>query len=104
MTEYGQIKNELAPIFERSGLLMVKEELHPEIFGSAFSEYSGRGLLYRIVWDGRDERGYIQAYENGRWKDLKVSASAANHTDFEFALLRMRLELIEDKALRLLQA
>jgi hypothetical protein len=104
MTAYEKIKNELVPLLERSGLAMVKEESHPETFGSAFSEYSGRGLSYRIVWDGRDGRGYIQWLEAGVWNDLKVSAPLADDDDFSSALMRMRIELIEHTALRLLNA
>ena len=104
MSEYDQIKSVLAPILENSGIKQIEENLEPDFFGSAYSVFSGKGLLYRILWDGKDVCGYIQSSENNNWVNLRSSSPESNHNAFESALLRMRIALIEHKALKKLNA
>ena len=104
MNEYEQIKNELAPILASSGLELIKEEMEQDAFGSAYSVYSGRGLTYRILWDGKDGCGYIQSLMKNNWINLKATAPEISHNAFGSALFRMRLALIEHKALAQLNA
>lgn len=59
MSEYNQIKSVLSPILEKAGLELSEENIQPDVFGSAYSEYKGKGLAYRIIWDGRDGCGYV---------------------------------------------
>ncbi len=100
MTEYEQIKSALAPVLEKGGIMQIEEELEPDVFGSAYSVFSGKGLSYRIIWDGKDGCGYIQVSENDCWVNLKASAPETNHGAFESALIRMRIALVEHKALK----
>lgn len=100
MNEYHKIKAALIKTLERAGLSQSNEELLPDVFGSAHSEFLGKDLAYRIVWDGRDGCGYIQAFEKGAWVNLKASAPESEHNAFESALVRMRISLIEHIALQ----
>lgn len=104
MTEYEELKGVATPILEEAGLILVVEELHPESFGSAFCEYKGKGMWYRIIWDGKDGRGYIQSGANGGWKDLNTTLPKKSHNAFTSALMRVRSELTEAIALAKLKA
>lgn len=99
MTEYEKIKLELVPSLEKFGLVLENEEHHPDVFGSSFSVYSGKGLNYRIIWDGKDGCGYIQSYQGNDWVDLCANAPEADETSFFNAVLRMRIALVEHIAL-----
>ena len=99
MNEYQQIKAALSKTLERAGLSLSDEELHPDVFGSAHSEYLGNGLAYRLIWDGKDGCGYIQSLEKGAWVNLKAFAPESEHNAFESALVRMRISLVEHIAL-----
>ena len=104
MNEYTEIKAALAPILDRAGLEQSEEKLQPDVFGSAYSEYKGKGLLYRIIWDGRDGCGYIQHFKEKEWVKLKVSVPEGSHNAFAEAITRMRIVLIEHIALEKLNA
>ena len=104
MTEYEEIKNSLSPTFERFGLMLEQEENHPDEFGSAFSIYSGNGLKYRILWDGKDGCGYIQNHKSGEWVTLSVNAPESDTAAFKDAVLRMRIALSEHIAMAKLNA
>ena len=104
MTEYEEIKSGLAPTFEKFGLIMEQEEFHPNAFGSAYSVFSGSGLKYRVVWDGKDGCGYVQIFENNDWVDLNANAPESEGPEFKNAVLRMRISLSEHIALAKLNA
>ena len=104
MTEYEKIKSTLVPVLDNGGIIQVEESLGPDVFGSAYSVFSGKGLSYRIVWDGKDGCGYIQSLENNDWINLNASSPESSHNAFEASLVRMRIALIEHKALKKLNA
>ena len=99
MSEYQKIKAALIESLENAGLSQSDEKLHPDVFGSAYSEFLGKGLAYRIVWDGKEGCGYIQSLEKGDWVNLKAFAPETEHAAFEAALVRMRIMLVEHVAL-----
>lgn len=104
MTEYEEIKSVLIPVLEKAGLSPKEENIQPDVFGSAYFEFYGKGLYYRIVWDGKDGCGYIQVQQNDGWINLKASAPEGEHNAFGSALTRMRIALIEHIALAKLNA
>ena len=44
MSEYYEIKTMLGPILEKAGLDQSEENMQLDEYGSAFSEYTGKGL------------------------------------------------------------
>ncbi|MEX0739049.1 MAG: hypothetical protein WD071_06890 [Pseudohongiella sp.] len=99
MTEYDRMKSVLVPILEGWGFRQVEERLEPDVFGSAYTQFSSGGLSYRIVWDGKDGCGYIQSYDDGEWVNLKASAPEARPNEFEEFLAQMSAVLTEHKAM-----
>lgn len=89
MTEHEKIKSVLAPVLEKGGIKQIEEKLEPDVFGASYLIFSGKGLSYRIIWNGRDGCGYIQSSEKEGWVKLDVSAPEARHNAFESALIRM---------------
>jgi len=105
MSEYKKIIGALTPTFERFGLDRVDEELHPDVFGSAYSIFSNKILSYRVIWDGKDGAGYVQYGDKEKgWDNLNSSAPEAAQDGFENSMLRIRVELAEHIALRKLNA
>jgi hypothetical protein len=103
MSEYEELKSAVAPILERAGLSLVVEERHPDVFGSAYCEYKGKGLQYRIIWDGKDGYGYIQSMTKQGWQDLDASVPEGKQSDFASALTVIRIKLIEHIAVSKMQ-
>lgn len=104
MSEYQEMKSILAPVLEKAGLKQSEENIQPDVFGSAYSEYFGKGLAYRIVWDGKDGFGYIKSRKENEWLDLKLSTLVGNHNAFGAAITKMRIVLAEHIALAKLLA
>ena len=104
MAEYEELKAVAVPILERAGLSLAVEEKHPDVFGSAYCEYKGKGLHYRVIWDGKDGCGYIQSMTKQGWQDLDDTVAEGEQNAFESALLRVRIQLIEHIALAKIRA
>lgn len=99
MTEYEEIKSVVAPIFKRAGLILTSEEIRPDVFGSAYCEYKGKGMHYRVIWDGKDGCGYIQSMTIQGWQDIDAKVPEASRKEMESALLIVRIKLVEHLAL-----
>ena len=60
----------LREIVRGTGALLVEERLNSEAFGSAYAIFSGRGPRFRLVWDGKEGYGLLQAEAPaGEWTD-----------------------------------
>ena len=73
MHPYHLMKEYLNPIFQKSGYGEISEELHPDIFGSAYSVFDNNRSRIRLVWDGKDGCGYAQIFNpkvRGEWEDI----------------------------------
>jgi hypothetical protein len=57
----------LKSILEEHGMVLVKEELHPNVFGSAYSIYKVSEEELRLVWDGKDGAGFLERRTGGDW-------------------------------------
>lgn len=99
MTEYEEIKSVVAPIFKRAGLILTAEETRPDVFGSAYCEYKGKGMHYRVIWDGKDGCGYIQSMTKQGWQDFEAKVPETSSKEMESALMIIRIKLIEHIAL-----
>ncbi len=99
MAEYEQLKAVTTPLLKSAGLSIVAEEKHPDVFGSAYCEYKGKGLHYRIIWDGKDGCGYVQRMTEQGWRNLNTTIPEAGHNAFSSALTKIRIELVEQIAL-----
>ena len=95
MIEYEELKSALAPILIKSGFILKDENIRPDVFGSAYSEFSKKELRYRIVWDGKDGCGYIETMENNNWVSLKATAPENTYEKFTSALAKMSIALRE---------
>ena len=53
------------------GIEATTEELHPDVFGSAYCVFdSGTDPTFRLVWDGKDGIGSLQVQDSaGSWTD-----------------------------------
>ncbi len=53
------------------GIEATEEELHPDVFGSAYCVFdSGCHPVFRLVWDGKDGIGFLQIRNSvGTWAD-----------------------------------
>ena len=73
MHPYYLMKDLLEPIFQKSGHKEISEELHPDVFGSAFSVFDNGRCKVRLIWDGKDGWGYAQtSNQDARevWQDI----------------------------------
>ena len=48
------IRDRIEHVLPQYGFSLAFEAYHPEAFGSAVTEYRGRGQRLRLVWDGKD--------------------------------------------------
>ena len=84
MHEYFQLRNSIEPIFERHGFGMEAEELHPNVFGSAFCVFSRGKRKFRVIWDGKDGCGVVQVLSApNSWSDLLTRVPESRESDFE---------------------
>lgn len=104
MIEYEELKSVVSPVFKRAGLILIVEEKHPEVFGSAYCEYKGKGLHYRVIWDGKDGCGYIQSMTKQGWQDLDATVPEGTQKELESALMIVRIKLVEHIALAKIRA
>src|SRR5690606_28050307 len=79
---YNRLKQIAEPILTESGYIQVSEEFHPEIFGSAYSEFVQGPRKVRLIWDGKDGWGYFQTLNPQRgefdWTDVHCYLAAAD--------------------------
>jgi len=54
------------------GIEATAEELHPDVFGSAYCVFgAGTNPSFRLVWDGKDGFGILQIQDSvGTWIDI----------------------------------
>ncbi len=83
MHEYYKIKNALIPVFEAAGVSEVTEELQPDVFGSAYSEFEGKQGKFRVIWDGKDGCGLVQKQTKSGWEDLPNFVKKSEAGDFD---------------------
>jgi hypothetical protein len=73
---YNILKNIAEPVLEYASYRQVSEEYRPDVFGSAYSVFECGTKKVRLIWDGKDGRGYAQFYfritddRAGHWQDI----------------------------------
>jgi hypothetical protein len=80
----------LRELVRGAGGTLVEEHLHPESFGSAYGVFAGHsGAKFRLVWDGKESCGYLQAQvAPEQWKDKgpvvreRIGAKFTNLSEF----------------------
>ncbi|MEQ1643941.1 MAG: hypothetical protein ABL959_10895 [Pyrinomonadaceae bacterium] len=76
MHPYNIMKSIAEPILDDFGYQQVSEEYHPDVFGSAYSDFKSGANKVRLIWDGKDGWGYAQVYfrtaddQAGDWQDI----------------------------------
>jgi len=62
----------LKSIVEELGFTPKEEELHPEVFGSAWVIYATQSAQLRLVWDGKDGVGFLEcrSHATGKWEAI----------------------------------
>ena len=66
MHPYTMLKEMLGEM----GAELTSEDARPDVFGSYVATYSNHGHDIRLVWDGKDERGFVQQRRSGGdWVD-----------------------------------
>lgn len=73
MHPYNLMKQLIEPVFKKSGHREIVEELHPDIFGSAYSVFDNDNCKIRLVWDGKDGCGFAQTFDGDtrdKWQDI----------------------------------
>ncbi len=86
MHPYYLMKDLLKPIFQKSGHKEISEELHPDVFGSAFSVFDNGRCKIRLIWDGKDGWGYAQTFNQGareKWQEWQDVSCFLTEGDLE---------------------
>ena len=82
MHEYYQIKGALIAVLTSAGFRETTERLEPDVFGSAWSEFSDGNKTLRMVWDGKDGRGFVQIQKDREWEDIPIYVAEASAVEF----------------------
>ncbi len=72
MDLYIKFKFLLSPILAQMRMSEICEKLQPEVFGSGYSIFQNKSTKIRIIWDGKDNWGYIQFWSENNWEDISV--------------------------------
>lgn len=65
-------KGQLDECLKNLGFTAMPPVLSPGAFGSAYAEYQGAGRSVRLVWDGKESALWVEALEDGHWRDVEA--------------------------------
>ena len=82
MHEYYLIKQEAVKVLSATGYTEVIEDVQPDHFGSIITTFINGDNQARLVWDGRDGRGFAQVLDNNNWVDVKAYVPESNESEF----------------------
>lgn len=79
---------------QNSGFDIVDFEAHPQFFGSWFAVVEASGRRFRLLYEGRDARLFLQRFSHENWLDVHSEFIATFSEDQDAQLCAQVLQEI----------